>query len=154
MSLEPEDRKKHPRRWNMSDGGHVYKSATTVENATVTFYPLEERITDPVTGGEKGRKECEPAYIDPQALEALGRVAGKGTRKYDKYNYLRGYDWSLSANALQRHFLAFWGGEDVDPESGELHMTHAAWHALALVSFITRQLGNDDRPGVNDGTTS
>ena len=49
-------------------------------------------------------------------------------------------------NALMRHALAFWSGEDRDPESGHLHVAHVAWHALALVSFHLRGLGEDTRP--------
>lgn len=97
------------------------------------------------TGGMKNQKRAQLSAIDPQALRILAEVAGHGSEKYDRHNYLKGYDWSLSADALQRHFLAFQGGEDLDPESGLPHMAHAAWQALALVSFQTRGLGTDDR---------
>lgn len=105
----------------------------------------EEIVTDPITGGQKGKKLEELGFVDPWALEELARVAGMGAQKYEKFNYLRGYDWSLSYNALQRHLMKFWGGEDDDPESQQLHLAHAAWHCLALISFMQRGLGNDDR---------
>lgn len=104
-----------------------------------------ERITSD-TGGEKDRKLAEIASIDPIALLHLAEVSGAGARKYSAYNFLKGYDWSLSMNALQRHALLFWSGEDRDPESGQLHATHAAWHGLTLTSFLLRGIGNDDRP--------
>lgn len=97
------------------------------------------------TGGEKGRKECEFGAIDPLAREELGKVAGFGARKYSRGNYLLGYDWSLCVDALHRHMLAFESGEDRDPESGLLHVAHAAWHGLALASFTLRGIGTDDR---------
>lgn len=100
------------------------------------------------TGGEKGRKLCEFGAIDPIAREELGKVAGFGSRKYARGNYLNGYDWSLCVDAMHRHMLAFESGEDRDPESGLLHVAHAAWHGLALASFILRDIGTDDRPGV------
>lgn len=103
-------------------------------------------MVDPNTGGEKGRKEEELGFVDPLALKELAKVAGMGTRKYSPFNYLKGYDWSLSMNALQRHILAMWSGEDIDPESGLPHAAHAAWHAMALTSFQVRGIGNDDRP--------
>ena len=106
----------------------------------------EARIAVSPTGGRKGRKDAELGNVDPKALLVLAAVAGKGAEKYgDPYNFLKGYDWSLSFNAMQRHALAFWSGEDTDPESGLPHMGHVAWHALALVSFLTRGLGTDDR---------
>lgn len=97
------------------------------------------------TGGEKGQKPCQLGTIDPLALMHLGEVSGFGAGKYAAFNYLRGYDWRLSFDALQRHALAFWSGEDRDPESGLLHPTHAAWHGLALTSFALRSLGEDSR---------
>jgi hypothetical protein len=109
-------------------------------------YGLQETIvTDPVTGGQKGKKPLQVGAIDPLARAELGKVAAFGGDKYDRGNYLKGYDWSLSVDALHRHLLAFESGEDYDDESGLLHAAHAAWHALALVSFTLRDLGTDDR---------
>lgn len=107
-------------------------------------FAKEERVRS-ATGGEKGRKLEELGSIDPLALRRLAEVSGFGARKYAAFNYLKGYDWDLSVNALLRHTLAFWQGEDIDPESGLPHMAHAAWHALGLVSFLERELGTDTR---------
>lgn len=105
----------------------------------------EVRVTS-ATGGQKGRKQAQLGAIDPAALGVVAEVAGYGTEKYDRYNFLKGYDWSLSYDALQRHLLAFWGGQDNDPESGLPHLGHAAWHCLALIAFTQRHVGTDDRP--------
>jgi hypothetical protein len=105
----------------------------------------EIMVIDPLTGGQKGSKGSQIGFVDPVALYELGKVAGMGIVKYEKYNYLKGYDWSLSYNALMRHMQQMWAGEDFDDESGILHSVHAAWHALALASFQIRELGTDDR---------
>lgn len=105
----------------------------------------EKRYVDPVTGGEKGQKEARLGGADPLALMELAKVYGMGEEKYARYNYLQGYPWSLSVDALFRHLLAFLGGEEVDPESGLLHTAHVAWHALTLTSFQQRGAGTDDR---------
>lgn len=60
--------------------------------------------------------------------------------------YLKGFDWSLSYNAMQRHANQFWSGEDLDEESGLPHMAHAAWHCLVLLAFMQREIGTDNRP--------
>lgn len=104
----------------------------------------EVRVTSG-TGGQKGEKLAQLGSIDAQALLTVAKVSGFGARKYARYNYMKGYDWSLSFDALQRHLLSFWAGEDDDPESGLSHLGHAAWHCLALLSFQDRQLGRDDR---------
>lgn len=109
------------------------------------LHDSEHRVTDEATGGQKGKKLTQIGALDPLALIVIGRVAGMGAEKYAAFNYLRGYDWSLSFNAMMRHALLFWSGEDRDPESGLNHMAHAAWMALSLVSFSERGLGSDDR---------
>ena len=106
----------------------------------------EVRITDPETGGAKGSKQAQLGAMDPLAIMEIAKVAGMGAVKYDRYNFLRGYRWSLSYDACQRHLHAFWGGEDLDEESGLYHLAHAAWHCLCLIAFSIRKRGTDDRP--------
>lgn len=106
---------------------------------------LETRVTDPVTGGQKGSKPAQLGALCPRALLEVGRVAGFGATKYARFNFLRGYAWSLSADALLRHMCAWLDGEDRDPESGCHHMAHVAWHGLALTAFCLRNVGTDDR---------
>lgn len=109
--------------------------------------PYEVRVTS-ATGGQKGQKDAQLGAIDPQAILEVAKVAGYGTKKYARYNYLRGYDWSLAFDACQRHLLQFWSGEDRDEESGLPHVAHAAWHCLAMLSFLSHSIGTDDRPNV------
>lgn len=104
------------------------------------------RVSDPNTGGEKDQKLAQVGGVDPLALLALGEVAGFGAKKYARYNFMKGYAWSLSYDALQRHLNLFWSGQDKDDESGLYHIAHAAWHCLALLCFSIRARGTDDRP--------
>jgi hypothetical protein len=106
----------------------------------------EERVVDPTTGGEKGSKQAVLGDLCPKALMLVAQVAGFGRRKYNRLNYLKGFDWSLSYDACQRHLHAFWAKEDIDPESGLPHLAHAAWQCLCLLAFGLRGLGKDDRP--------
>lgn len=107
--------------------------------------PGEVRVVDPETGGAKGQKLAQLGAVDPQSVMRVAAVAGFGGQKYARYNFARGYAWSLSYDAMQRHLHAFWGGEDTDPESGLPHLAHAAWHCLALITFLERGKGTDDR---------
>jgi len=108
----------------------------------------ETRITDPVTGGQKGIKPERFDLIPFDALEELARVYGVGARKYEDDNWLRGYRWRLSAGALLRHVARWMIGEDRDAETGCHHLAHAAWHCLTLLTFHLRGLGTDDRAKV------
>lgn len=105
----------------------------------------EERVVDPTTGAEKGQKLERFDLFPFDALEEIARVYGHGARKYAENNWLKGYRWSLSFGALLRHVARAMLGEDRDPESGCLHLSHAAWHCLALITYTLRKLGTDDR---------
>jgi len=118
---------------------------TTDPGPQVAIKTGAHRVVDPVTGGAKDAKACRLGSIDPVALEQLGLVGGMGEEKYARWNYLKGYDWSLSVDAAKRHELLFEMGQEFDDESGLRHTAHAAWHWLCLTSFQTRVIGNDDR---------
>lgn len=105
----------------------------------------EVRVTDPQTGGQKGSKLAQLGAVDPRSLMEVAKVAGFGGEKYERYNFVKGYRWSLSYDALQRHLNAWWAGDDNDEESGLSHLAHAAWHCLALMTFQRHGRGTDDR---------
>jgi hypothetical protein len=96
---------------------------------------LERLVTDPSTGGQKGKKPEEYALIPVGALAEIARVYGFGARKYEPNNWRKGYAWSLSYSAMQRHLNAFWGGEETDPESKLPHLAHAAFHMMSLLTW-------------------
>lgn len=103
---------------------------------------------DPTTGGEKGSKLARFDLLPYDALWQVAEQYGRGAEKYASRNWEKGYDWGLAHAALQRHLAQFWNGEDVDEETGGLHLAAVAWHALALLTFQIRGIGTDTRPGV------
>jgi hypothetical protein len=98
------------------------------------------------TGGQKGSKPARFDLIPAGPLWQVAELYGRGAAKYEDRNWERGYDWSLSFAALQRHSWAFWSGEDNDAETGMPHMASVAFHALALLEFMERHRDFDDRP--------
>lgn len=107
--------------------------------------PGEVRVTDPDTGGEKGQKVARFDLIPKDFLWAFAEHYGRGAAKYAERNWEKGYKWSLSFAALQRHATALEMGEDIDPETGSHHALAVAWHAASLYAFWNRGLGTDDR---------
>lgn len=97
------------------------------------------------SGGEKGVKVQRFDLIPVEALSKVAELYGKGAEKYAANNWRKGYEWSKSYAALQRHANAFWSGEDDDPEMGVPHMACVAFHALALITFMEEQRVYDDR---------
>lgn len=115
-----------------------------IESYAMGVPKADEVMTTSATGGKKGVKLCEMSAL-PSTIAHVGLVAGYGTRKYGRLNYMKGYEWSKNYDAMQRHLMAFWGGEYLDPESGLPHLAHASWHCMVLMEFYEKGLGVDDR---------
>lgn len=80
------------------------------------------------------------------ALREVVRVLEFGAKKYAAWNWTKGLSWSDCFNSLQRHMLAWYEGEDRDPETGLSHMAHVMCNAMFLMHFILFGTGTDDRP--------
>ena len=111
----------------------------------------EVRITDALTGGEKGQKPERYDLIPPHAMDEVARVFGYGVQKYADRNWEKGYDWGLSIAALHRHVKAFEKGESIDGESQCHHLASAVFHCLALMTYEKFYLGRDTRTKVGQG---
>lgn len=101
-------------------------------------------VVDPITGGQKGQKDVQLSMVPPKFLEDLGRIYAMGAAKYARNNWRKGYKWSLSADALYRHWLEVLKGNWLDEESGLPHVCHIAWHCATLHTFQEEGLGEND----------
>jgi hypothetical protein len=105
----------------------------------------EVRVTSS-TGGEKGQKLARFDLIPKSPLWQVAELYGVGARKYADRNWERGYNWSLSFAALNRHLWQFWAGEDNDAETGLPHLASVVFHAFALMEYAATHPEFDDRP--------
>jgi hypothetical protein len=105
---------------------------------------VEERITDPITGGQKGRKLARFDLIWWPALWALANVYGQGAKKYADDNWKKGYSWKLSLGAMLRHLMLWVIGEKYDKETGCHHLAQVMWHCCALMYFEVEHPTLDD----------
>lgn len=83
--------------------------------------------------------------VEPFSLQELAKVYSEGAKKYEARNWEKGMSWSKVLASLKRHIAAWELGEDTDSETGCYHMAHAAWNALALVSYYKLAPQFDDR---------
>lgn len=90
---------------------------------------------------DKIRMELLPAY----SLEQIAKVLTFGARKYDSWNWTKGFDFSRLQGATQRHLAAWSKGEDTDPESGISHLAHAGCCILFLLWMERHRPDLDDR---------
>lgn len=114
----------------------------------------EVRVTNEQTGGAKGQKLARYDLIPVEALNEVAKLYGAGAAKYEDRNWEKGYAWSLSYGALQRHVNAFWGGESTDEETGRHHLAAVVFHALALMQFEQThpEMDNRSKPPVPEHT--
>ena len=101
---------------------------------------------DKATKFDKGklRMDLIPAVV----FRSLAKVFGDGAAKYGDNNYQQGILWSRYYAALLRHLVAWWDGEDKDPDSGFHHLEHVLCNAEILVFFALGDYSSfDDRPG-------
>jgi len=84
--------------------------------------------------------------IPPELLIGVGEVLTFGAKKYSDRNWEKGMDWSRVYGALLRHLTAWWGGQDLDPETNKSHLWHAGCCLTFLMTYEQRQVGKDDRP--------
>lgn len=113
----------------------------------------ETRVTNETTGGQKGTKPRRAELLPFDVLvQEVSLLYAAGASKYEDNNWRKGYDWSLSMGALQRHFADWYGGQDNDPECTEImgqpvsHLAAVVFHALALLWFKDHCPELDDRP--------
>lgn len=97
------------------------------------------------TGAKKARNPQRGSLAPPNALLELFAHYDKGSVKYGDHNWRGGMPWSWNYDALMRHLLAFWNGEDIDAETGSKHITAVAWHAIALSTYMDEHPELDDR---------
>lgn len=86
--------------------------------------------------------------LPPQTLLNVSRVLGFGANKYADYNYRKGKGLTFGKmySAALRHQFKWWGGENLDEETGLNHIYHAITELCMIADCIERKKGIDDRP--------
>lgn len=98
------------------------------------------------SGGTKYDKGKAPITLVPRvAIELEAAVMAYGAKKYARYNYKQGFDYTRLLDAALRHTLAFTDGEDTDPETGLSHLAHARCCLGMLLDCINLGTATDDR---------
>jgi hypothetical protein len=84
--------------------------------------------------------------VEPHAFEDFVQVLTDGANKYFDRNWENGLTWTSVLASLKRHIQAIEKGEDYDPESGRLHISHAACNVHFINAFYYIFPQGDDRP--------
>jgi len=78
-------------------------------------------------------------------LEGTANALAYGAEKYGRHNFKQGIEHARLIAAALRHINQYNAGEDLDPESGESHLSHAAASLNMLMWMIKHKPELDDR---------
>lgn len=85
------------------------------------------------------------------AVRCVVQVLAFGAKKYRPRGWEAGMAWSRLYAATQRHLVAWWNREGVDPDTGYSHLWHAMCCVMFLVAYELRGMTmHDDRPGTKE----
>lgn len=104
-----------------------------------------EKPTNPkdALGVKKVPLHCVPSV----PLFEIGLAMMEGGRKYGAHNYRSmGVRMSVYYDAVMRHLIAWWEGEDIDPDSGLHHVIKAIASLFVLRDSMVMGNCEDDRP--------
>lgn len=89
-----------------------------------------------------------PMSVVPQGVLAeLGLAMMEGALKYGRHNYRAvGVRASVYYDAMMRHMMRWWEGEDNDPDSGVCHLIKAMACLVVLRDSMQADNWEDDRP--------
>lgn len=83
--------------------------------------------------------------LDRFALEQIAKVLAFGAAKYGRDNWRKGIQLSRLIGASLRHLYAFADGENLDPESGLSHLSHAGCCIMFAIWMHDHHPELDDR---------
>jgi hypothetical protein len=118
------------------------------------FDPTGISLSTPGAKGDAGKCPSAQLLRDfSNALDGFLAVAHFGSVKYSLSGWLSVTDAEKRyEDALVRHLLSIWRGEDVDKDSQLPHAYHIVWNSMALAEIFARKHGFDGLS--NDGETS
>ena len=107
-------------------------------------------IINPSTIADKeyvkdGEVKPRISLVPPLALEEVAKVFTYGANKYDAYNFSKGAPKSTYVDAAMRHILKYSQMEDLDNESGLLHLAHATSCLMMLLDNDLNDTSIEDR---------
>lgn len=102
-----------------------------------------QRKQEPGTKFDGGKQRFDLWYYP--FLEEVHAVLVFGQERYGAWNWLKGMSYSRYMSAAMRHIIAWWCGEDFDPETGLSHLAHATASLMFLFGMMRMGKGSDDR---------
>lgn len=119
--------------------------ATTKASESSKIKERSSKLTNPkdMVGVRKAPMSTVPANV----LAEIGVAMLEGSVKYGRHNYrAAGVRSSVYYDAVMRHVMSWWEGEDIDPDSNMSHITKALSCLTVLRDAQMQGMCTDDRP--------
>ena len=123
-----------------------------------TTHPHRHAWSSPISPAGVGRKDTNPkdavgvkkaplSTVPMNVVAEAGVAMLEGALKYGRHNYREaGIRESVYFDGTMRHLIAYWEGEDIDPDSGVSHLTKAIASLLVWRDAQMNGRALDDRP--------
>lgn len=93
-----------------------------------------------------GIRKAPMSTVSAAVLAEVGVAMLEGAAKYGRHNYrVVGVRSSVYYDATMRHLMAWWEGQDLDPDSGMSHVTKAIAGLVVLRDAMIQGMVTDDR---------
>ena len=127
--------------------GHHFAQCRYAPHQGPAWTQVEAKPTNPkdAIGVRKAPMSTVPANV----LAEIGVGMLEGTCKYGRHNYrAMGVRSSVYYDGTMRHLMAWWEGEDMDPDTDNRvsHITKAICSLVVLRDAMIRGKITDDRP--------
>jgi len=125
----------------------MYAQTHPVNTRQLLREAIEEMEEDMGEGTKHDQDKVRTDLLSVPAMLGTASVLTFGAKKYSARNWENGIDYSRVYGALLRHMMAFWEGEDFDPETGLRHLHHAGCCIMFLQQYAELGMTKfDDRP--------
>lgn len=131
--------------WNHKHGPECEQVRFNDDRYPCTCIQQDAKPINPVNPAgvkaDQGKPRLGLVLVEvPHAFEKLGTLLGFGADKYAVGNWDKVPEGEMRyLDALIRHLTQHHKGEKVDPESGELHLAHAAVNIMFLLDKELRK---------------
>lgn len=104
----------------------------------------DQRVELPGQGARNDAGKPRFDLLPPSFLFIVTGILTAGAGKYAPRNWEKGMDWSRVIRSSLSHIFKWMLGEDLDSESGQMHLGHAAWGLMVLIEyeFTHKELDN------------
>jgi hypothetical protein len=120
---------------------------STTETETFGQLVRSSAVKDTNPKDAIGIRKSPLSVVPMGVVVEMGVGMLEGTCKYGRHNYRgAGVRSSVYFDATMRHLIAYWEGEDLDPDSGMSHLTKALCSLAVWRDAQMQGMCTDDRP--------